>query len=144
MCKAHAVSWEHTPPYSFFPAGFKSNLIQVPSCDEHNQKNDRDVEYVRNVIVASIQANGVPHKLTMPTVFRSLDNSKGLFLSTFRDAQAVNLAGIETGSFTIDLARVKKVMVDMVKALYFHEHKRAFMGTLEAFLDGVRLNIRFE
>jgi len=34
---AAATSEEHARPESFFPEGYRSNLLKVPSCPEHNE-----------------------------------------------------------------------------------------------------------
>ncbi len=44
-CTKESVSREHVPAQSFFPKGYRNNLITVPSCRKHNQDNSIDVEF---------------------------------------------------------------------------------------------------
>jgi hypothetical protein len=50
MCERVADTREHAPPKCFFPVTLRTNLVTVPSCEEHNLDNSSDVEYVRNVL----------------------------------------------------------------------------------------------
>jgi hypothetical protein len=54
MCDAAGTTKEHAPPDCFFPKGYRAGLWTVPSCDAHNSRNSKDVEYVRNVITSHI------------------------------------------------------------------------------------------
>jgi len=120
MCDALATSAEHAPPDCFFPEGYRSNLITVPSCAKHNEANAKDVEYVRNVISTQHGTNGAA-ALVFETTKRSLEHSPKLAARTFRDLRPVMVEGTETGAFPIDLPRHRRVMEAIAYALYFRD-----------------------
>jgi hypothetical protein len=62
VCGAPATSEEHAPPESFFPEGYRSGLVTVPSCADHNTKLSTDVEYVRNALCGQRGTNLVAAK----------------------------------------------------------------------------------
>lgn len=57
-CGEPKTSYEHVPPQSFFPKNKRVNLIQVPSCDDHNGNKSKDDEYVRLVLMSSHLLDG--------------------------------------------------------------------------------------
>jgi len=127
MCDAPATSREHAPPRSFFPEGYRRNLITVPSCDRHNSDNSLDVEYVRNVIATQHGVNGLAAKV-FEKAQRSWDRKPKLLTQTFSTLQAVQYEGSETGAFRIDLPRHKVVMEAIAYALYFSTRGRKHYG----------------
>src|SRR3990170_1431695 len=66
-CSELAVTREHVPPRSFFPAkddlpsgiDLRKNLISVPSCQLHNTSKSKDDEYLLFVIVSNYETNPV-------------------------------------------------------------------------------------
>src|ERR1700733_2720029 len=132
MCDAAAVSREHVPPLCFFPVGHRTNLFTVPSCDEHNAANSRDVEYVRNAISTQRGTNETADKL-WETTKRSFDNSPKLFGRTFRDIRPVIVQGEETGSFTIDRRRFRPVIKAMAYALNYRDIGAKHRGDWQVF-----------
>ncbi len=132
MCDAAATSEEHAPPESFFPEGYRSNLVKVPSCPAHNEANSKDVEYVRNVISTQHGTNGAA-TLIFEKTKRSFDNSPKLAARTFRDLRPVMIEGQETGAFPIDLPRHRRVMEAIAYALYFHDFGKKHRGDWQIF-----------
>lgn len=57
ICGKQACSSEHAPARSFFPKSMRTNLIQVPSCEEHNESTSKDDEYVRLIISSHFRNN---------------------------------------------------------------------------------------
>ena len=68
-----------------FPDKPSLQLITVPSCPSHNNDNSKDVEYVRNVMVASWGVNTTGEEV-QKKAFRSFDKSPKLLRQTFRDS----------------------------------------------------------
>lgn len=132
MCDAVATSVEHAPPDCFFPEGYRSNLVTVPSCAKHNEANAKDVEYVRNVISTQRGTNGAA-ALIFETTKRSLEHSPKLAARTFRDLRPIMIAGEETGAFPIDLPRHRRVMEAIAYALYFRDSKKKHRGDWQIF-----------
>jgi hypothetical protein len=119
MCDAPGSTKEHAPPYSFFPRGYRDNLWTVPSCDEHNSKNNLDVEYVRNIIATHLITEDSAGAHLQDTVLRSFENSPKLFNRTFADARPVTINDNETAAYTFDLPRFTNVMTAIANAMYF-------------------------
>jgi len=132
MCDAAAVTREHVPPKSFFPASLRTNLITVPSCLKHNLDNSKDVEYVRNVISTQHGANDASGEVFELTK-RSLDHSPKLMSQTFRGMKPITVDGNETGAFPIDLVRHKNVMSTIAYAMYFQNKQRKHRGDWRIF-----------
>jgi hypothetical protein len=119
MCDAEAVNKEHVPPDSFFPKGFRKTLITVPSCLKHNNKNNLDVEYTRNIVVGYIATNDVAISHFQNKVIKSFRNSPRLLRRTLKGAIPTIIDGQETISIISDLARINLVMQAVAYAIYF-------------------------
>jgi hypothetical protein len=137
MCDAAATSVEHVPPKCFFPEGSRANLITVPSCAKHNENNSKDVEYVRNIISTQHGTNAAAAKVFEKTK-RSLDRSIKLRHRTFGEMRPVLVEGVETGAFTVDLARHRGVMRAIAYALYFHQFGKRHVGDWTVFTPSFR------
>jgi hypothetical protein len=129
MCDADGVTKEHVPPYSFFPKGYKDNLWTVPSCDEHNSKNNLDVEYVRNVIATHLHTEGSAGTHLQDKVLGSFENSPKLFNRTFADANVVKINGEETASYTLDMRRFTKIMDAIAYAIYYKLNGKSYQDS---------------
>ncbi len=135
-CEKVATTREHVPPFSFFPEGFRDDLVTVPSCAEHNLNNSKDVEYVRNVIVFLSGTNLVAEKV-FPKARRSFDRSDRLFKRTFADFKTVRLQEKEKGVFSIDLDRLAAVIEAIARAIHYNDYNeklstwRIFSPTLD-------------
>jgi len=137
MCNAAAVTKEHVPPRSFFPAGLRTGAVTVPSCVRHNLGNSNDVEYVRNVISTQHGVNDAAAEVFEVTK-RSFDLSPRLMSRTFRDVRPISIDGDETGAFTIDLQRHRRVMRAIAYGLYFHYFGRKHHGDWQIFTPSFR------
>jgi hypothetical protein len=131
-CGAFATSEEHAPPASFFPEGYDTGLVTVPSCAEHNVNLSGDVEYVRNVICCQHGVNLVASRV-FETAKGSYANSQRLFNRTFSDVRAVVVDGDETGAFPIELPRFKRVIKAIAYAMYYHDFGRRNEGDFDVF-----------
>ncbi len=132
MCRAPATSREHAPPKSFFPLAYRTNLVTVPSCDEHNLENSEDVEYVRNVISGQRSTNAVAAE-AFETAKGSFDHSPALFAQTFGEVRKVVVDGEETAAFPLDLLRHRRVMCATAHALYFCDTGKRWDGGFQVF-----------
>jgi hypothetical protein len=128
MCPAPATTREHAPPKCFFPEGFRTNLITVPSCPDHNSIHSRDVEYTRNVLCTQRGANATADAV-FQTARRSFDYSPNLMTQTFRTMRPFG----DGGTFRVDLPRHRKVMRAIAFALYFRDNSRKHEGDWRIF-----------
>ena len=127
-CDQPATTREHTPPFAFFPKGYRENLITVPSCELHNNVYAMDVEYVRNVIATSLGVNQVGEQHFFDKAMRSFDRTPALLHTSFGDIRPVSIQGMTTGVFTLDVDRIKNVMAACVRALHFRETGERFFS----------------
>jgi hypothetical protein len=141
-CTKLATTKEHVPPLSFFPEDQRKNLITVPSCEDHNNSNSKDVEYARNIVTTMFGVNALGQKLFADKSFRSFDRSPALIYKTFSDICPVSAQEMTVGAFTIDRERVITVMRACIRALHFRETRERVLGweiilPNLAFIDGV-------
>lgn len=133
MCDAAGTTREHVPPYCFFPEGYRDNLMTVPSCPDHNTKNSKDVEYIRNIIVTHFATNEVAREHFQNKALRSLKRSPKLFTRTFGGARPIILDGEESGVSFLELPRFKSVMEAIAHAIYFKFAGTTYPGRWEIF-----------
>jgi hypothetical protein len=136
-CGAPKTSYEHAPPECFFPKGYDSGLVTVPSCDDHNSRLSLDVEYVRNNLCGQHGTNLVAAR-AFETTKSSYDNSPKLFNRTFSGVQQIILDGQETGAYPIELSRFKKVMKAIAFAMYFQDFGKRHEGDFDVFSASLR------
>lgn len=146
MCNSKATTREHAPPFCFFPKGYRENLLTVPSCQEHNNKNSKDVEYTRNTIISHFGNNYLAREHFQNKVLRSFKGSSRLLNRTFKEAIPIILNGEKTALNILDLPRYKLVMKSVAYAIYFKIFESSFDGgwylfspslvSQEAFLHG--------
>jgi len=132
VCGAPATSEEHAPPESFFPERYRSGLVTVPSCADHNTKLSKDVEYVRNALCGQRGTNLVA-AIVFEAARSSYERSPKLFNRTFSDIRRVILEGQETGAFSIELPRFKKVIKAIAYAMYYHDFGKRNEGDFDVF-----------
>jgi hypothetical protein len=120
-CAELATTREHSPPYSFFPAGNNANLMTVPSCELHNNANSKDVEYARNIITTMLGVNHTGESHFLGKAMRSFERSPKLLNATFGDIRPVQINGGTSGLFTVNVERVEAVMEACVRAIHFAE-----------------------
>jgi hypothetical protein len=128
MCDEAGVTREHVPPLSFFPSGHRMNLVTVPSCHEHNSKNSKDVEYVRNIIVSHLDTNSVARALFKDKILRSYSRSPKLKQRTFEKRMPVIVQGYDSVIVELDMPRFKLVMKAIAYAVYFKDFGKSSDG----------------
>jgi hypothetical protein len=82
MCNEHAISKEHIPPKCLFPElkdipdkNFRTNLITVPSCVNHNSKKSNDDEFLMVSLAGVIGNNSIGYRHHMGKVNRAIKRS---------------------------------------------------------------------
>lgn len=131
-CGAPKTSSEHVPPECFFPDGYNSGLLTVPSCDDHNSKLSLDVEYTRNIICGQHGVNLVGIR-ACDVAKASFSRSEKLFQRTFSRIQTIEYEGEETGAYQIELPRLKRVMKAVAFALYYIDFGERHTGDFYIF-----------
>lgn len=119
-CGRAATTKEHVPPQCLFPPGYRSHLVTVPSCAEHNNANSKDVEYVRGILLSLAQL-GSNSKPVFDAMMRSIDRRPHLVSTMFQDLQPIQIEGHETAAFTVDLPRFDKVITAIARAIHYRD-----------------------
>ena len=137
-CGKKAVSSEHVPPKCFFPKECRKNLIQVPSCEDHNEQTSKDDSYVLIVISSFYWNNETGKNHSITKGIQPLLRSKALQTVIKENSLPVfvdNGDGIQkTTMFEVDRPRFDGELIKMAKALFFHTYekqwnKQLFVGT---------------
>jgi hypothetical protein len=134
-CGAEAgVTRDHVPPKALIPEPRPSSLITVPACRGCNSAFGKDDEYFRQVLV--VRADLADRPAVQPLLAKTLRSwrrprSQGLGRSLARTLRLVNLrspAGLHVGTagaYTVDVERLERVLVRVVRGLAYHEFGQA-------------------
>jgi hypothetical protein len=123
MCDAPATGDEHAPPQCIFPkdAKYRVSLIKVPSCDEHNSQKSKCDEYLKFVLTAVGGMNELSGSIFGGSVMRSFDRRPHLIDTFTPDLQVIQVGGLETGGFKLDVPRFELSIASIVRGLFFNE-----------------------
>lgn len=144
MCNQEATSVEHAPPKCLFPekkdvsAGneYRRNLVTVPSCDEHNSATSRDDEHLLYMLSASITSNDVGLNQFLTKVKRAAERNPSFASTILVSSEPVKLFHEDTQEWKdafgmqVQGNRLDAVFKKCAYALYFHETKTKFQGTV--------------
>lgn len=137
-CERTATTRDHIPPKCFFPekkylpsnsSDYRSGLITVPSCPEHNNLRSRDDEYAAAVIVMNSKSDLAftmfKSKWVQTLLRREAVLGKRIF-STARNARVISrnnglLIPYDTLAITYEVERIERVIESIARALYYHE-----------------------
>lgn len=134
---------DHVPPKCLFPRPRPSDLITIPSCLECNQGAGKDEEYfLASIMFTRAGSSTTGRQLWREKLRRMYAKNLGLRYRIAASLQRVNVhtpAGLFLGRHLAqnpDLVRLEKVVVKIVKGLYYFEHGDALLPemTVEALL----------
>jgi hypothetical protein len=128
MCAAKATTTEHVPPRSFFPKGYREQLFVVPSCENHNNDNSLDVEYVKSLIVHSNETNSVARDHFKNSVLRSYVRRPNFSKRLFKNRKPIIVNGEETIVFQIESDRFENVIRAISLAIFFKDFGKRYNG----------------
>jgi hypothetical protein len=137
MCDADETTREHVPPKSFFPKGYRENLVTVPSCSAHNNDLSMDVEYVRNII-SPFNGTNTMAEMVFEATKRSFDHSPKLLHRAFGDIRPIDFNGEKVGIFSVDLARIDSVMRAIASAVHLKEYGKKYVGQWQVFVASTK------
>lgn len=127
LCNSLGTTREHVPARSFFPKGYRNNLITVKSCEKHNNETSLDDEYVRGVIVTCSENNSISFSHWRNDVKRSFLHNYRLFFKTFSQRHG--------NAFFHDRERIDRVITKIGHGLYYHEFNTKWLGNPRPFYD---------
>jgi hypothetical protein len=127
-CERLASTVEHCPPKSFFPEGQRHNLMTVGSCEQHNNDNSMDVEYVRNTLTTLWGVNNAGQELFESKTRGSLDRSPKLLTQTFSTMRPLIYEEQQVGVFRLDLDRLTRVFEACVRAVHYRDTQQKHLN----------------
>lgn len=146
-CEKAATTKDHIPPKCFFPEkkylssnnpDYRSHLITVPSCSEHNNFRSKDDEYTAAVIVMNSKSElafSIFKSKWLQTLLRRGGVLGKRIFSTARSARVISrkndvLIPQETLAITYEIERIERVIKSIALALYYREsgYKEKWVG----------------
>lgn len=140
-CNKRATTREHVPPRCLFPGrrdadgiDYRSNLITVPSCDEHNLEKSSDDEFLMLSLSSLVGNNPLAYQQTITKVTRAMRRSRGRLLRTvIRNSRGMFLGQSEGPAMPVlrgeaDLPRLTRAFESIALGLYYHENSISFRG----------------
>jgi len=146
MCERPSTSKEHVPPRCIFPeskdAGgqYRTNLITVPSCDEHNSAKSADDEFLMVSLAGIIGNNSIGYRHKFTKVNRAIHRSSFTLLKQAMANQKWHVVEIAPNKFldviwgTPDQARLNRCFDRIARGLFHHCFRRRFRGTTKSVL----------
>lgn len=129
FCGAAASTKDHVPSRKFFPPPRPNNLITVPACQPCNNLISEDEEYFLLRILASAgaatqEAENVSHQRFAGTLTSRRRASLKKLANETELTPVYSSGGVYLGhtpAYPLDLAKMRRVLVKIVRGLYFHE-----------------------
>lgn len=132
-CESIATSREHIPPKCIFEEPRPSNLITIPSCDQHNLGKSKDDEYFRWFIATASSESKKADNLVKTKVIKGFRRKPALFHEIWEGAikniDIYSGGGIYLYSkpgFKFDVPRVQNIMNQICKGLFYYHVARKF------------------
>lgn len=137
-CEQTATTKDHIPPKCFFPEkkylssnspDYRSNLITVPSCSEHNNSRSSDDEYTAAVIITNSESD-LAFTMFKSKWVQTLLRREGVLgkriFSTARSARVIYkknsvLIPYKTLVISYEIERIERVIGSIARALYYLE-----------------------
>jgi hypothetical protein len=128
MCDSPSSTREHAPPLCVFPeskdlgdgSNLRKNLITVPSCAEHNLRYSNDDEYFLVIVTSNLEGNARREEQFGSKVIRALQRSPAFIRTTFQAPRPATVNGQPSMLFTVDRARVERVIEKVTRAIHYH------------------------
>jgi hypothetical protein len=145
MCNQPATSREHAPPKCIFPEqkdnlggnDYRKNLISVPACTAHNQEKSGDDELMLYILALSITSGDAAAIQLETKVARATSRNPSLLSWIASHSVPISICvhadeNVEEGlAIQIDMRRFDAAVAHTVRALYFHETGRKFLGPID-------------
>jgi len=148
MCETLATTREHVPPLNLFPErkdvegeNYRTNLITIPSCELHNLAKSQDDEFLMVSLAGIIGNNSIGYRHKFGEVDRAIRRSSNRLLDkVFIKKKELHVIELKNNKFieviwgTPDIERLNKCFDYIVRGLYFHHFKNAFVGNIKPML----------
>lgn len=125
FCGSPATSRDHLPPKTMFDDPKPTNLVTLPSCDQHNSQQSKDDEYFSVIIKTASASNPVAEKLILGGVVKRFLKRPALLHSLLQKSRQVELrtsSGIIVGkapAIEYDRSRITNVVERITRGFFF-------------------------
>jgi hypothetical protein len=141
-CDNIATTYDHIPPKCFFPKkkhlpsdspNYRSNLITVPACAEHNNERSQDDQYTATVISMNSKSDlalRLFESKWLPTLLRRRGSLGTRIFANAREVTAIHktnnsiLIPKKTLAIRYEIDRIKAVIESIACAIYYIESER--------------------
>lgn len=138
-CGKPATTREHVPPKVFFPEkkdmpskypDFRTDLLTVPSCDDHNLTKSLDDEYLFMIIVASHVVNEIALR-HFKKVIRAIHHAPNKGKIYLKNVTPASVNGLLTIASDIDIERFYSSLGLIAKGIYYHNFSEQWLSHIE-------------
>lgn len=124
---------EHVPPFTFFPKGFRENLITVPSCFEHNNKySSLDEKF--QIFIKMFGTNEIAINDFNDRVIRGLDRKeKESFVKDLNNkSSVVKINGKRNLLVELDHNESQLFIEKIIRGIYFYHKEKPAKGIIQS------------
>ena len=112
ICGRKARSSEHAPAKCFFPSDRRSNLIQVPSCEEHNERTSKNDEYLLFIISSHFNNNQIGFDQSVKKGIKTLKRSEALAKTLSENARIASVINSKSVSYNTTAIKIDRQRFD--------------------------------
>ena len=124
---------EHVPPFTFFPKGYRENLVTVPSCAEHNNKySSLDEKF--QIFIKMFRTNEIAVDDFNDRVLRGLNRKeKESFLEDLNNKSTVIKTNGKTNLvMELDHDECQLFIEKIIRGIYFYHKERPAKGIIQS------------
>lgn len=124
---------EHVPPFTFFPKGFRENLITVPSCVEHNN-NYSYLDEKFQVFIKAMGTNGIAVNDFKDRVVRGLEREeKKKFVEELGNKSSYKIIdGQKNLTIEIDHDEAQLFIEKIIRGIYYYHKEEPAKGIIQS------------
>lgn len=124
---------EHIPPFLLFPEGQRIDLITVPSCKKHNLGKQMQDEFIRFVMVSSVESNHELVKQVEDKILRSFEYQPLKKEAFFPYPKVRVIDGEFLRTYKIDINRLNNITSMIAKGIYYYHYNVPWLGFVNTF-----------
>lgn len=124
---------EHVPPLSFFPKGYRENLITVPACEKHNNSfSELDEKF--QFLIKAFRTNKVAENDLYDRVFRGLQRKeKQNFVNELeKNTSFGKIDGKPHLMIEINRSEPDLFIEKIIRGLYFYHLEKPAKGIIQS------------
>lgn len=130
---AETLKKEHVPPFTFFPKGYRENLMTVPSCVEHNNKySSLDEKF--QLFIKMFGTNEIAIDDFNDRVLRGLNRKeKENFLEELNKKSSIVKANGKTNLvMELDNNECELFIEKIIRGIYFYHKEKPAKGYIQS------------